>query len=68
MNNVRQLTLESAYDIIAIFFSKIRRDETIRMIYVLPEMDKNFQRYLASNTPKIGFFKIMAGRKEAGSN
>ena len=58
----------SAYDIIAIFFSKIRRDETIRMIYVLPEMDKNFQRYLASNTPKIGFFKIMAGRKEAGSN
>ena len=53
---------------IAIFFSKIRRDETIRMIYVLPEMDKNFQRYLASNTPKIGFFKIMAGRKEAGSN
>ena len=36
--------------------------------YVLPEMDKNFQRYLASNTPKIGFFKIMAGRKEAGSN
>ena len=38
------------------------------MIYVLPEMDKNFQRYLASNTPKIGFFKIMAGRKEAGSN
>ena len=56
------------YDIIAIFFSKIRRDETIRMIYVLPEMDKNVQRYLASNTPKIGFFKIMAGRKEAGSN
>ena len=50
---------------IAIFFSKIRRDETIRMIYVLLEMDKNFQRYLASNTPKIGFFKIMAGRKEA---
>ena len=37
------------------------------MIYVLPEMDKNFQRYLASNTP-IGFFLIMAGRKEAGSN
>ena len=27
----------------------------IRMIYVLPEMNKNFQRYLASNTPK-GFF------------
>ena len=50
------------------FFSKIRRDETIRMIYVLPEMDKNVQIYLASNTPKIGFFKIMAGRKEAGSN
>ena len=49
------------------FFSKIRRDETIRMIYVLLEMDKKFQRYLASNTPKIGFFKIMAGRKEAGS-
>ena len=38
------------------------------MIYVLPEMDKNFQRYLALNTSKIGFFKIMAGRKEAGSN
>ena len=38
------------------------------MIYVLPEMDKNFQRYLASNTPKIVFFKIMAERKEAGSN
>ena len=50
------------------FFSKIRRDEMIRMIYVLAEMDKNFQRYLASNTPKISFFKIMAGRKEAGSN
>ena len=53
---------------IAIFFSKIRSDETIRMIYVLPEMNKNFQRYLASNKPKIGFFKIMAGRIEAGSN
>ena len=26
------------------------------MIYVLPEIDKNFQRYLASNTPKIGVF------------
>ena len=38
------------------------------MIYVLPEMDKNFQRYLASNMPKIVFFLIMAGRKEAGSN
>ena len=38
------------------------------MIYVLPEMDKNVQRYLASNKPKIGFFEIMAGRKEAGSN
>ena len=37
-------------------FSKIRRDETIQMIYVLPEIDKNFQRYLASNTPKIGVF------------
>ena len=34
---------------IAIFFSKICRDETIRMIYFLPEMDKNFQRYFASN-------------------
>ena len=51
-----------------IAISKILRDETIRVIYVLPEMDKNFQRYLASNTPKIGFFKTMAGRKEAGSN
>ena len=38
------------------------------MMYVLPEMDKNFQKYLALNTPKIRFFKIMAGRKEAGSN
>ena len=37
-------------------------------IYVLLEMDKNFQRYLASNTPKIRVFKIMAGRKEDGSN
>ena len=58
----------SAYDIIANFVPKIRRDEAIRMIYVLPELDKRFQRYLASNTPKIGVFKIMAGRKEAGSN
>ena len=47
---------------IAIFFSKIRRDETIRMIYVLPEIDKNFQRYLASNTPKLGFLKSWLGR------
>ena len=31
-------------------------------------MDMNFQRYLASNTPKIRVFKIMAGRKEDGSN
>ena len=42
------------------FFSKIRRDEMIRMIYVLPEMDKNFERYLASNTPKIGFLWVAA--------
>ena len=38
------------------------------MIYVLPEMDKNFQRYLASSPLRIGVFKIVAGRKEAGSN
>ena len=57
---------ESAYGHHRHFFSKICRDETIRMIYVLPEMDKNLQRYLASNTPKIGFFN--SGRKEAGSN
>ena len=56
MQNFSPGMFQSAYDIIAIFFSKIRRDETIRMIYVLPEMDKNFQRYLASNTPKTGFF------------
>ena len=36
------------------------------MIYVLPEMDKNFQRYLASNTPKIGFLKSWPGEKRLG--
>ena len=47
------------------FFSKIRRDETIRMIYVLPEMDKNVQIYLASNQTrqKLGFLKSWPGEK-----
>ena len=50
------------------FFSKIRRDKMIRMIYTNRRTDKHFQRYFASNTPKNGFFEIMAGEKEAGPN
>ena len=38
------------------------------LVYLGLYLIKNFQRYLASNMPKIGFFKIKAGRKEAGSN
>ena len=38
------------------------------MIYVLPEMNKNFQRYLASNTPKINLVPrlFLRGRKDPG--
>ena len=56
----------SAYVIITIFFPKIHRDETIRMLYTIHRTDKYFQRYSASNTPKIGFLKLWPGEKRLG--
>ena len=59
-------TLESAYDIITILFPKTRLNNTIRMLYTILQMDNYFQRYSASNTPKIGFLKLWPGEKRLG--